>query len=140
MTAMRIFRQLPVLVGSLLLTQQTWGMPLDSVAVAQQGPAVEYAIQEPPLRTPWTDGKADKRWESYPRPQLRREDWQSLNGIWRWQDYKQKGHREYNVSDVPKEPFDRQVLVPSCLESGLSGKRFLELHGRSLTWNRHYDR
>lgn len=50
----------------------------------------------------------------YPRPQLVRDDWQNLNGLW-----------EYQIQQVanPEIPasFSGQILVPFPLESALSG-------------------
>ena len=51
-------------------------------------------------------------WNTYPRPQLRRDSFLNLNGIW-----------DFTVTedqDVP-DRFDRQILVPFCPESLLSG-------------------
>jgi len=57
-------------------------------------------------------------WPEYPRPQLRRQQWQSLNGIWTYQN-------ATGLDAVNSPPFSQtladEVLVPSCLESGLSG-------------------
>lgn len=51
-------------------------------------------------------------WQSYPRPSMRRENWQNLNGTW-----------EFTVSqgEKPPESFERQILVPFPPESILSG-------------------
>ena len=49
----------------------------------------------------------------YPRPQLVREEWESLNGMW-----------EYAVTPAEAESFgepDGGILVPFCIESSLSG-------------------
>lgn len=57
-------------------------------------------------------------WPEYPRPQLRRSQWKSLNGIWTYED-------ATDMRELDRPPFGRilarEVLVPSCLESGLSG-------------------
>ena len=47
-------------------------------------------------------------WEDYPRPQLRRDGWQCLNGPW-------------SFSALPGE--EETILVPFCPESLLSGIR-----------------
>jgi len=52
-------------------------------------------------------------WEEYPRPQLQRENWLNLNGIW-----------DFTVSSKASpqpDSFDRRILVPFCIESPLSG-------------------
>ncbi len=51
----------------------------------------------------------------YPRPQMVRENWQNLNGLW-----------QYAVRPTSENPdlpsgFDGQILVPFAIESGLSG-------------------
>ncbi len=54
----------------------------------------------------------EKPWQSYPRPQMRRRSYVNLNGKW-----------EFDVSQdsaIP-ETFDREILVPFCPESLLSG-------------------
>lgn len=52
-------------------------------------------------------------WTEYPRPQLQRENWLNLNGLW-----------DYTISDKDaKLPgnYDGQILVPFAIESALSG-------------------
>lgn len=51
-------------------------------------------------------------WERYPRPQMRRDSYINLNGIW-----------DLTVTDTPERPvcYDRKILVPFCPESTLSG-------------------
>lgn len=48
----------------------------------------------------------------YPRPQLVREDWANLNGLW---DY------AITPKDVQPEEFEGKILVPFAVESALSG-------------------
>lgn len=50
----------------------------------------------------------------YPRPQMVRADWLNLNGLW---DFAPLSSYE---SDIPETGF-RQILVPYCVESALSG-------------------
>lgn len=90
-------------------------------AVAQ----TPYKVQKPPLDTNWTYEVGTNPWPEYPRPQLRRDAWQSLNGIWTWRAAESDG-------DVENPPaagkLDHEVLVPSCIESGLSGLQVLDVH------------
>lgn len=78
-----------------------------------------YAPKTPPLTTPWTDKVGTNPWPEYPRPQLQRSEWKNLNGVWRYQNAS-------SLQDVDNPPsaksLAQEVLVPSCLESGLSGR------------------
>ena len=49
-------------------------------------------------------------WDTYPRPQMRRDNWLNLNGWW-----------DFAVSDAAPSQYDRRILVPFCPESSLSG-------------------
>ena len=66
------------------------------------------------IRTAWADGVSPSNVHpEYPRPQLIRAGWQSLNGLW-----------DYAITpashDCPAY-FDGRILVPFCAESSLSG-------------------
>lgn len=100
---MRIISQLALLLGALLL------------ATVQA--AAPYRLLAPPLDTPWTSKVGTNPWPQYPRPQLRRTLWSSLNGIWTYQAA--KGAKD--VASPPALPLKQEVLIPSCIESGISG-------------------
>ncbi len=72
-----------------------------------------------PLMTKW--GKeispANTPWPEYPRPQLVREKWQNLNGLW---SYAVVDKGAANTSKAPAK-WDGEILVPYCIESALSG-------------------
>ena len=80
--------------------------------------ATGYAPKQPPLTTEWTDKVGTNPWPEYPRPQLQRSQWQNLNGVWQYQNAS-------GLDAVQNPPFgqhlEQEVLIPSCLESGLSG-------------------
>ena len=77
-----------------------------------------YQLQTPPLDTPWTAEVGTNPWPQYPRPLLQRSQWQSLNGVWTYQN----GTSLEDGNNPPfGQTFGRSVLVPSCLESGISG-------------------
>ncbi|KAJ5897493.1 hypothetical protein N7504_007781 [Penicillium tannophilum] len=90
----------------------------DKTSTAKQARAAGYALKEPPLTTPWTDKVGTDPWPEYPRPQMQRSQWQNLNGVWQYQNAS-------SLAAVQNPPFGQdlaqEVLIPSCLESGLSG-------------------
>lgn len=76
-----------------------------------------YAVKTPPLTTDYTYNVGTDPWTDYPRPQLTRPRWQSLNGVWSY-----KNASSYaDITTVPTGDLGQPVLIPSCLESGLSG-------------------
>lgn len=103
-----------------LLAATSAASPRQDVLPRQAGGA-KYSLKQPPLTTPWTDKVGTDPWPEYPRPQLQRPQWQNLNGVWGYQNAS-------GLNAVQSPPFGQQlgqeVLVPSCLESGLSGRVF----------------
>jgi hypothetical protein len=82
-------------------------------------PAADWKPAEGRMMTRWgreyTAENAVERVQAlgYPRPQLQREDWQNLNGLW-----------EYAIrpkDDGKPDSWDGQILVPFAAESALSG-------------------
>ncbi|GKT40391.1 beta-galactosidase [Colletotrichum spaethianum] len=88
------------------------------------GTAEPYKLQTPPLDTEWTSQVGKNPWPEHPRPQLRRQNWLNLNGIWTYR-------AASGADDVNHPPsgsvLDREVLIPSCIESGLSGIQELDV-------------
>jgi Alpha-L-arabinofuranosidase B (ABFB) domain/Glycosyl hydrolases family 2, sugar binding domain/Glycosyl hydrolases family 2 len=75
-----------------------------------------YVPKTPPLSTPWTSQVSlTNPLPEYPRPQLTRPDWQSLNGQWQFT----------GASSLASPPFGQTlaetVLVPYPIESAISG-------------------
>ena len=67
----------------------------------------------------WTLCAAAQPRAEYPRPQFERTEWLNLNGTWNFTfDFGQTG-RERNWQNA--KSFDRQITVPFCPESQLSG-------------------
>jgi len=79
-------------------------------------PALAFAPKTPPLSTPWTGQvSTTSPLPEYPRPQLTRPDWQSLNGIWQFA-------AAANLNTPPTgSTLAEEVLVPYPIESALSG-------------------
>ncbi|MFC7758533.1 sugar-binding domain-containing protein [Catellatospora bangladeshensis] len=102
-------RPLAVLVSALLALAP-------ALAVAQPAHAGPYVPKTPPLTTPWTSQVSlTNPLPEYPRPQLTRPDWQSLNGQWQFA----------GASSLASPPFGQTLaetaLVPYPIESALSG-------------------
>ena len=84
-------------------------------AAALAGPeADEWSPAKGPLVTHWasqvTPGKVHSE---YPRPQMIRDEWMNLNGLW-----------DYAITpkdDGRPEKWDGKILIPFCAESALSG-------------------
>jgi len=82
-------------------------------ALAQWRPA------KGPLMTRWAkDVSPDKVHAEYPRPQLVRDHWMNLNGLW---DYAIRPREAQGQQAQQPESFDGQILVPFPVESALSG-------------------
>lgn len=67
-----------------------------------------------PLTTRWAaDVAPGKTWTEYPRPQMKRNNWVNLNGLW-----------DYAITDTASgipASWDGKILVPYPVESALSG-------------------
>jgi beta-galactosidase/beta-glucuronidase len=73
----------------------------------------QYKIAGDKITTPWADKvDVDKPLNVYPRPQLERENWQNLNGLW---DY------AITPKDTKPSQYEGKILVPYAVESALSG-------------------
>jgi hypothetical protein len=119
----------PELVASSIL----WAAALGNAILPRQYAAAgaKYALQKGPLDTPWTESVGTNPWPEYPRPRLQRALWKNLNGVWQWQNASAG-----SVTSPPTgQALQREVLVPSCLESALSGMRFLSVNGECLGKN-----
>ena len=78
------------------------------------------------LMTPRGEALTGTPWDVYPRPQLRRESYVNLNGIW-----------DFAVTAGPSpESYDREIRVPYCPESALSGVKEHFAEGASLWYRR----
>ncbi len=84
--------------------------------------------QAPGMKTPWGEKVTpENAWRDYPRPQMVRDAWTNLNGLW-----------QYAVTkDAPGIPakWDGEILVPFVIESSLSGVGRL-LEPAEMLWYR----
>lgn len=86
-------------------------LPVATFAVAQDSSRAPAGDR---IKTPWANEVTPANVHAeYPRPQLVRGDWKSLNGLW-----------DYSITDklvARPEHFDGRILVPFAVESSLSG-------------------
>jgi hypothetical protein len=88
------------------------------------------------IKTRWAaDVTVDNAWKEYPRPQMVRENWQNLNGLW---NYAVNPGNE-NVDRKTPTEWDGRILVPFCLESSLSGVQRLLEPGQQLWYEREFE-
>ncbi len=93
--------------------------------------------------------KPDAVWQEYPRPQMERQDWTNLNGLWDYavtpkSDEKPAGINldgVWNQTIAPKSGLESavwagKILVPFCPESALSGVGRLIEPGEALWYRR----
>src|SRR5687767_9077965 len=77
--------------------------------------AADWKPAPGPLMTKWAKNVNPKKpLDEYPRPQMVREDWQNLNGLW---DY---AITDTNTTATPKQ-WAGKILVPFPVQSALSG-------------------
>lgn len=88
--------------------------------------------QVPGMKTPWGEKVTPANaWREYPRPQMVRQNWTNLNGLW-----------QYAVTkDAPGCPtkWDGEILVPFVIESSLSGVGRLTEPNETLWYRRSFD-
>ena len=76
--------------------------------------AFGWAPADSSMSTPWTAGvNVSNPLGEYPRPQMTRSKWKSLNGLWNY------AVTDSTAAEMP-EP-EGEILVPYCIESPLSG-------------------
>jgi Glycosyl hydrolases family 2, sugar binding domain/Glycosyl hydrolases family 2/Glycosyl hydrolases family 2, TIM barrel domain len=69
---------------------------------------------EGPLMTRWSkDVSPDRVWPEYPRPQMVRQSWMNLNGLWKY--------AIRPAAEGEPSQWDGEILVPFAVESALSG-------------------
>lgn len=101
---MNLMRSITIMLGPVLI------LGTGGFARAEWKPA------EAPLRTQWSaEVSPAKVLPEHPRPQMVRQQWRSLNGLWK-----------YGVSKLEAakpSSWQGEILVPFAIESALSGVR-----------------
>jgi hypothetical protein len=92
----------------------------------------KYEKKEAPLMTVWGEALkvTDPILNEYPRPQLKREGWTNLNGIWDFTSSSKVGFGTYRATDN----YGREILVPFPVESALSGIMDEEYNNQNKTF------
>ncbi|MFC7534476.1 AbfB domain-containing protein [Actinoplanes sp. GCM10030250] len=115
--------------------------------VATTAPASAVVPKTPPLTTPWTSQVSTTNpLPEYPRPQMTRPDWQSLNGEWQFLNPATDSAGNVNRNAAPPigQTLPERINVPYPVESALSGimrndNRDLMFYRRTFTvpagWN-----
>ncbi|BCJ75291.1 hypothetical protein CS0771_48350 [Catellatospora sp. IY07-71] len=99
-------------------------LTLAGVLVFSAAPAAAVTPKTPPLTTPWTSQVSTTNpLPEYPRPQMTRPDWQSLNGEWQFLNPATDGAGNVNRNAAPPlgQTLPERILVPYPVESALSG-------------------
>ena len=93
--------------------------------------AAQWQVAESPLMTRWTQevGPGSAHPE-YPRPQMVRDEWLNLNGLW---EYAIRPREEGRPAEL-----DGQILVPFPVESALSGVMKRVGEDNRLWYQRHF--
>jgi hypothetical protein len=95
-----------------------------------QNPVINWKIAENPILTKWS-GNVDplKPWLQYPRPDMVRNRWINLNGLW-----------DYAITQKDSKPvkWDGSILVPYPVESALSGVKMRVSENQNLWYKRSF--
>jgi hypothetical protein len=85
---------------------------------------INWKIAENPILTEWAaDVDPEKPWKEYPRPDMVRNAWMNLNGMW-----------DYAITQKGTKPasWDGSILVPYPIESALSGVKKVVTENENL--------
>ena len=97
------------------------------LVLALSFPAFAWEMKEAPLMTRWASQiDINNPFPDYPRPQLERDQWEQLNGIWQFQ----QGSADDSVP--VGQTLTGEILVPFAMESAISGV----MHRYERSWYR----
>lgn len=93
----------------------------------------QWSMKKARIMTPWAE-KVDPNnvLPEYPRPQMVRQNWMNLNGLW---DFGRADNFAYEASRT----FDQKILVPFPMESAISGVMdtdFMKNRGKIFVYDR----
>lgn len=101
-------------------------VPANASALRSNAPG--WSPKTPELSTSWTNQVGpNNALPDYPRPQLTRDDWQNLNGIWQF------AGASFGTNPPIGKDLPEQILVPYPVESALSG---IKRHESSMWYRR----
>jgi len=93
-----------------------------------QTPDVRWAMKPIPIATKWAHAvQSENPWPEYPRPQMKRDDWHNLNGLWKY--------AIRSIEEEKPEDWDGHILVPYPVESALSGVQRRLREDQNLWYN-----
>jgi len=99
------------------------------VSCSQKSQTVNWQPKTGPLMTRWSqEVQPEKTWTEYPRPQMKRNSWKNLNGVW-----------DYAITADNKAipaTWQGTILVPYPIESALSGVMKTLQPGETLWYHR----
>ncbi|MDR0546231.1 MAG: T9SS type A sorting domain-containing protein [Dysgonamonadaceae bacterium] len=100
-------------------------------------PPDPWRPKQAPLMTVWGEALtpsypiSNPILNEYPRPQLKREGWINLNGLWDFTGKAKAGFGTYSANDS----YLQQILVPYPVESALSGIKDTEFANQNKTYS-----
>lgn len=98
-----------------------WPCVLAVTLCVKSRAAEEWQPAEGRLMTRWaSEVSPDNALPEYPRPQMVREQWLNLNGLWQYSVQASGGREAADSAHAPSE-WTGDILVPFCIDSALSG-------------------
>ena len=90
-----------------------------AVTMGMVAQAAKWERKQAALMTTWGENiDPEQTWQEYPRPQLVRQDWMNLNGVW---EYFRRDNTIKLDAETSTSRFTKHILVPFGVESALSG-------------------
>lgn len=123
-----------------------------SVPTGGSSGSTDQSAEAGQLLTRWgKEVTPENVWREYPRPQMVRDEWQSLNGLWDYAIVGEGGEwKQPNVENAAFDPLTKglppvparwhgKILVPFAIESALSGVGNLVRPNQLLWYRREFE-